>query len=56
MKKKNKLYPIQYKGKLWYEKDCHDLFVAFYHSKSDLDFNMSVYVGDGERIAPNGWV
>lgn len=56
MREKKNLYPILYKGRLWHEKDCHELFVAFYHSNSDLDFNMSVYVGEGERITPDGWI
>lgn len=48
------LYPIFFQGKNWYEKDCDEVFVCYYHSRYSLDGAMSVYVGDGERIMPNG--
>ena len=54
MSKQEKIYPIYFKGKLWREKDCADVFVCFYHSKDSLDFMQSVYVGDGLRIQPDG--
>lgn len=54
---KDKLYPIYYNGKKYKKEDVNDVFGCFYHSKDSLDDRMSVYVGDGMRITPNGdWV
>lgn len=52
-----KLYPIKYMGKVWEESDVNDIFSLFYNSKSSLDADMSVYVGDGMRITLDGeWI
>lgn len=52
------LYPINYKGKKMYKKDCDPMFVAYYNTPLDLDMNQSVYVSsDLGRILPDGqWV
>lgn len=52
-----KLYPIYFKGKYWKKEECHDVFTAFYHTKHALDWQISVYVSEGDRIQPDGtWV
>lgn len=52
-----KLYPIKYMGRVWEESDVNDIFSLFYNSKSSLDADMSVYVGDGMRITLDGeWI
>jgi hypothetical protein len=51
------LYPIHYKGVDWGEKDVHDVFAVFYHTRYALDEAMSVYVGEDMRITPDGeWI
>jgi len=52
--KKEKLYPVFFKGKNYFQKDCDDLFAAFYHSRDALGFNCSVYVSEDLRICPDG--
>ena len=49
-----KLYPLNYKGKIYYENDCNDIFASFYTSVYSLQFDGSVYVADGMSIAPDG--
>lgn len=51
---KNRLYPITYKGKIYKEKDCSGIFTSFYNSIESLRYNMSVYIGDGMSIFPDG--
>jgi len=53
-KKKEKIYPIYYKGKWWNEEDCDDVFTAFYYTEAALGENCSVYVSDGMRVCPDG--
>lgn len=53
-KEKEKLYPIFFNDKWYKEKDCDDLFVAFYHTRFALGVNSSVYVGDKIRVCPDG--
>jgi hypothetical protein len=31
--KEEKLFPVYFNGKKYYEKDCDDVFLAFYHCK-----------------------
>lgn len=50
----NKLYPISFEGKLWQESEVSDVFKSFYFSLESLDWQSSVYVGDGLRVLPNG--
>lgn len=49
-----KLYPLEYKGKLWNIEDVNDIFRTFYHSEYSLAVDMSVYVSEGMRITPDG--
>lgn len=56
-KAREKIYPIFFKDKCYYEKDCDEIFSAFYHTKYALGFNCSVYVSEGMRICPDGtWI
>ena len=55
MKKgKKHLYPISYNGKQYYEEDCDDLFVSFYHDSYALNDDCMVYISDGLWISPSG--
>lgn len=54
MKKKEKLFPIQHNGKAYYEKDCDDVFLSFYHTRCALGLDNSVYVSDDTRVTPDG--
>jgi hypothetical protein len=47
-------YPILFEGKWYEEKDCDDLFTAFYGGPYSFGADCSVYVGDGMRICPDG--
>ena len=48
------LYPIFFEGELLEEDDVDDMFACFYTSKAALLWDMSVYVGDGVRVQPDG--
>jgi hypothetical protein len=54
--KKEKIYPLFYKGKWYNKKDVDDLFRCFYHTRYALGFNCSVYVSEGMRICPDGTI
>ena len=56
MNKKEKLFPIYYKGKKYLKKDCDELFLAFYHSKLALGSSCGVYMGDKLWVYPDGSV
>lgn len=47
-------FPVRYNSKDYYEDDCDDLFLSFYHGKFALRFDGSVYVSDGICVFPNG--
>lgn len=65
MKKKKKLskeeeemiydywFPIEYKGKLYFKKDCDELFLCYYHPNA-LNENKGVYAQDNIIIYPDG--
>ena len=50
----DKLYPVNFNGKDYYEKDCDDVFLAFYHCKYSLNDLGGVYLSDGTWIYPDG--
>ena len=52
--KTNQLYPIAYDNKLYYKKDCHPVFIAFYTSREALQYDGSVYIANGTSIFPTG--
>lgn len=49
-----KLYPIEFRGKIYLEKDCSDIFKSFYTGFYSLRYDKSVYVGDGMSVYPDG--
>jgi len=51
---KEKLYPIQYNNKLYYEKDCDVCFSASYTCKKVLNDINGVYMADGLWVYPDG--
>ena len=52
-----KIYPLYYKGKFWTDGEVDHIFKSFYFTKLALDYQTSVYVGDGLRRTPDGeWV
>lgn len=51
---KKSIYPVSFEGKLWFENQVDETFKSFYHTRDALDWQNSVYVGDGLRIFPNG--
>lgn len=53
-KKNNDMFPINYNGKLWYEEDCDDVFLAFYNDEYSLTTDCSVYMMAGDYIYPDG--
>ena len=56
MKKEQKLFPIDFNGKKYYEKDCSDLFLMLYTCKEALCYECKVYLSDGLYVYPDGSV
>ena len=52
--KKKSLFPVYFEGKEYYEKDCDDVFLAFYHCKETLNGANGVYVSEGLWVYPDG--
>lgn len=50
----DELYPIEYKGKLWYKEDCHYQFVNVYDDKMVIGPDCGVYVAMGMYVYPDG--
>lgn len=48
-----KLYPINWKGKYYLEKDCGDVFNSVYTHPMVLREDCSIYLGDGLSVFPN---
>jgi hypothetical protein len=48
------LFPVYFNGKKYYEKDCDDVFLAFYHCKEALNEIGGVYLSEGTWIYPDG--
>lgn len=56
-KQTKKIYPIHYNDRLYYEKDCNEVFIGFYSGPDSLGESSSVYVCDGLRVCPDGkWI
>ena len=53
-KNSNGMFPIKYNGKLWYEEDCNDVFLAFYNCPLSLNNDCSVYMMGGDYVYPDG--
>lgn len=50
----NRLYPIEFEGKLWYEDDCDSVFNAYYWDRDCLNKDTAVYLSEDMWIKPNG--
>lgn len=48
------LFPVYFNEKEYFEKDCDDLFLAFYHDADMLNNSGGVYMGDGLCVYPDG--
>jgi hypothetical protein len=51
---KEKLFPVYFEGKKYYEKDCDDVFLAFYHCKEALNDLGGVYLSEDIWVYPDG--
>jgi|TARA_R110000868_G_scaffold165050_5_gene397994 hypothetical protein len=49
-----KLFPVHFNGKKYYEKDCDDVFLAFYHCREALNGLGGVYLSEGTWVYPDG--
>ena len=49
-------FPLSYKGKLWREKDCNDVFLAFYNGPYSILGDGGVYMFHGDYIYPDGTI
>ena len=51
--KKSKMYPVEYKGKLWYEKDCGEIFNFNYNMRKVIAKDSSVFIYDDMWVYPD---
>jgi hypothetical protein len=51
---KESIWPVFYKGNLWYEKDCDELYVSMYEFREQLSYNSGIYLTEGICIFPDG--
>ena len=52
--KKESLFPVYFNGKKYFEKDCDDVFLSFYHCKEALNGLGGVYSSAGLWVYPDG--
>lgn len=52
--KKQKLFPVYFNNKMYYEKDCNDIFLSFYDCKESLNYLGGVYLSEGTWVYPDG--
>jgi len=50
------LYPIEYEGKLYYEKDCDPVFVGYYQTRFGLNALGGVYLCNDDWVYPDGTI
>ena len=50
----NNLFPITYEGKEYYENDCDDVFLSFYHFPEVLNTECGVFMAGGLWVYPDG--
>jgi len=48
------LFPVYFKGKKYYEKDCNDVFLALYDCREALSGWSGVYLSEGIWVYPDG--
>ena len=53
MKKEN-LFPVNFEGKQYFEKDCDGVFLAVYPCREALNWEGGVYMTEGLWIYPDG--
>jgi hypothetical protein len=51
--KNESLWPVEYDDKLWYEEDCGDIFLCFYHDRMSLRADGCVYASGGSWVFPD---
>jgi hypothetical protein len=51
---KYNIYPITFENIVYYEKDCTDLFNAYYTSRNQLIDGIGIYINNNEYVSPNG--
>jgi len=54
LKEDSDLYPIKYRRKLYYKKDCDPIFQSFYTCKEALNEENGAYMTDGIWVYPDG--
>ena len=52
--KTNNNFPVEYDGKNYYEKDCDDIFLAFYEERFQLNGDGGVYMSEDIWVYPDG--
>ena len=48
------LYPVYYEGKRYFEKDCDEMFLCFYHTVHALNGDRGVYMFEDVWVYPDG--
>jgi hypothetical protein len=48
------LWPVEYNDKLWYEKDCDELYVDMYEFRLQLNSEGGIYLSEDIWIYPDG--
>ena len=51
---KTNLFPIEFNGKLYYEKDCDEFYLGYYTSRFLLCYNSGIYLGEDMYLYPDG--
>lgn len=54
MRKEERIYPVIYDDKYWYEKDCDELFIDLYEVKEQLNPEGGIYMAEGLWLYPDG--
>jgi hypothetical protein len=48
------LFPVYFNGNYYFEKDCNEIFLSFYHCKEALNDLGGVYMFEGMWVYPDG--
>lgn len=48
------LFPVLFNGEEYYEKDCDNIFLSFYHCIEALNGLGGVYLSEGTWVYPDG--
>ncbi len=52
--KKESLFPVYFNGKEYFENNCDDIFLSFYHCKEALNELGGVYLSEDIWVYPDG--